>query len=209
MKPELNYYFIHGVNGSGKDTQALELASVLPYSEAISTGNVFRGALKPDGEYGRFYHLLSPYESQIAAGSLLPDKAILAVVEEFNKEQILRGIDDFIYSGFPRTLTQLLIMDDKLAKMRELQPVTDKHILLQLSEEEAMRRSEKRRQIAEEKGEEPRPDDKPEVISRRFGIFKAETMPMIDSLREQKRLLIVDASGTISEVKTNVLKVLF
>ena len=75
MKPELNYYFIHGVNGSGKDTQALELASVLPYSEAISTGNVFRGALKPDGEYGRFYHLLSPYEAQIAAGSLLPDKA--------------------------------------------------------------------------------------------------------------------------------------
>jgi len=100
-------------------------------------------------------------------------------------------------------------MDERLDLLRMEKTVTDKHILLQLSEEEAMRRSEKRRQIAEEKGEEPRPDDKPEVISRRFGIFKAETMPMIDSLREQKRLLIVDASGTISEVKTNVLKVLF
>ena len=124
-------------------------------------------------------------------------------------EQRLRGITNFIYSGFPRTLNQLVIMDERLDLLRMEKTVTDKHILLQLSEEEAMRRSEKRRQIAEEKGEEPRPDDKPEVISRRFGIFKAETMPMIDSLREQKRLLIVDASGTISEVKTNVLKVLF
>ena len=74
MESKLNYFFIHGVNGSGKDTQALELASVLPSAEAISTGDVFRGALRPDGVYGHFYHLLSPYEAQIAAGSLLPDK---------------------------------------------------------------------------------------------------------------------------------------
>jgi adenylate kinase len=202
------FTFIHGINGSGKDTQAKILSDRLANSEAISTGDVFRGAIHEDGEYAKYHKLLVPYEDGISRGELLPDDAILEVFWDLNSEQAKRGVSQFVYSGFPRTLIQLMKVDERFAWLSLQQRLFYKHVFLDLSEEEAMNRSERRREITIAKGFEPRPDDIPEVIQRRFGIFKAETMPMVESLREQGRLTVVDANATISEVRYRLLHAL-
>jgi dephospho-CoA kinase len=51
-----------GRPGSGKDTNAIFLKNSSPAtSDIVSTGDIFRGANTPDGEYGCYYPILKPH----------------------------------------------------------------------------------------------------------------------------------------------------
>jgi adenylate kinase family enzyme len=48
-----------GMPGCGKDTNAIFLRKMHPeITNIISTGDIFRGANTPDGEYGEYYPML-------------------------------------------------------------------------------------------------------------------------------------------------------
>ena len=49
-----------------------------------------------------------------------------------------------------------------------------------------------------------RKDDRKEKVERRLGIFKKETLPVINFYREKKMLREVDGTGSIEEVAKEI-----
>src|SRR3989344_5692288 len=69
MNPErLRFVFINGKGSSGKDTQAEILRTNAESIVRISTGDIYRGARTPDGEYGRFHEQIRPFMEAVGAG---------------------------------------------------------------------------------------------------------------------------------------------
>ena len=91
-----------GVQGSGKGTQAKILAEKhgLPH---ISTGDIFREAIKNETELGL------KAKELINAGKLVPDDIVTGIVRErIEKEDCVEG---YILDGFPRNLEQAKALD--------------------------------------------------------------------------------------------------
>ena len=86
-----------GPPGAGKGTQASNL--VKEYGCAhISTGDIFRKALKEQTKYG----IIAKYF--IEFGHLVPDDYTIAMVRDYLKEHTFPN--GFILDGFPRTIIQ-------------------------------------------------------------------------------------------------------
>lgn len=86
-----------GPPGAGKGTQAANL--VKEYGCAhISTGDIFRKALKEQTKYG----VIAKYFIQF--GHLVPDDYTIAMVRDYLKENEFPN--GFILDGFPRTIIQ-------------------------------------------------------------------------------------------------------
>ena len=86
-----------GPPGAGKGTQAANL--VKEYGCAhISTGDIFRKALKEQTKYG----VIAKYFIQF--GHLVPDDYTIAMVREYLKQNEFPN--GFILDGFPRTIIQ-------------------------------------------------------------------------------------------------------
>lgn len=158
-----------GPVGSGKGTQAAIVSKNynIPH---ISTGEIFRWNIQNNTELGR------EAKQYIDAGNLVPDSLTNKLVEDrLQKEDCKNG---FILDGYPRNISQAYALD----KITQL----DKVVLINLSEEEIIRRLSSRRMCKECKqptstdwlvdgkcekcGGEVyvRDDDKPEVIKVRL-----------------------------------------
>jgi len=94
-----------GPPGAGKGTQAVAIAEKarLPH---ISTGDMFRGALKQGTALGR------EAKKYMDAGELVPDAVVVAMVRErIQQPDCARG---FLLDGFPRTIAQAEKLDETL-----------------------------------------------------------------------------------------------
>jgi adenylate kinase len=94
-----------GPPGAGKGTQAVAIAEKarLPH---ISTGDMFRGALKQGTALGR------EAKKYMDAGELVPDDVVVAMVRErIQQPDCSRG---FLLDGFPRTIAQAEKLDETL-----------------------------------------------------------------------------------------------
>ena len=134
-------------------------------------------------------------------GDLVPDEVIIGVIAE--RVQQSEASDGFILDGFPRTLPQAEALD---AKMDELGRRMTAAILIEVPDEEVMRRLGGRR-TCEENGHvfhlefnppekegvcdidgSPlmiRDDDKPEVIKHRLEQYRSKTEPLIEYYEER------------------------
>lgn len=91
-----------GPPGAGKGTQAANL--VKEYGCAhISTGDIFRKALKEETKYG----IIAKHFMQF--GYLVPDDYTIAMVSEYLKEGDFPN--GFILDGFPRTIVQAMKLE--------------------------------------------------------------------------------------------------
>ena len=175
-----------GPQGAGKGTQAKRIAADhdIPH---VSTGEMFRAAIA-----GR-----SPLGEQVApilaAGELVPDELTVELIRErLSRDDARRG---FVLDGFPRNLAQAQALDTTLAGIgRDL----DAALLFDLSDETCTARMLKRAL------DEGRPDDTPDVIARRLGIYHAETEPIVDHYRAAGKLVSLRADRTIDEVQADV-----
>src|SRR5436190_23527730 len=125
--PELNLILL-GPPGSGKGTQGERLQEDfrLPY---YATGDILRAAVKEGTEVGK------QAKEYMDRGDLVPDEVIIGVIaERFQGEE---ASDGFILDGFPRTVPQAEALDEK---MKELRREITGVILIDVSEDEVIRR---------------------------------------------------------------------
>lgn len=195
-----NFIFINGKGSCGKDTQAdLILNNLGETAIRISTGDIYREARGGVGNYGKYHELVAPYIDLVdKQGGLLPDDVIVGIVKKEIEQKQTEGKETFIFTGFPRTLGQLELMDDYVNSIEGANGV---HIHFDISDETSRERASIRRQKAKEANLPIRPDDLEAVVERRLKTFKEQTYPMLLQLDLKGRLISINAEGTIPEIE--------
>ena len=193
-----------GPPGAGKGTLASEVSKRygIPH---ISTGDLFRAAIKNQTELGK------KVKSVMDSGRLVDDNLTVALVKErLDKDDTKNG---FILDGFPRTITQA----DALEKITKMDSVINFHI----PDEEVIKRLSGRR-VCSSCGKgfhvdfiKPRKDgicdfcgsslitrddDKIEAIQKRLDVYRKETAPLIDYYGERKICVDIDATPSAEQV---------
>src|SRR4051794_3575995 len=133
---ELNLVLL-GPPGSGKGTQGERLQDdlELPY---YATGDILRAAVRDGTELGK------AAKDYMDRGDLVPDEVIVGMIGEGNDSS--EEADGFILDGFPRTAPQGEALAAKRGELgRELTAL----LLIDVSDEEVVRRLGARRPCAE------------------------------------------------------------
>lgn len=205
-----------GPPGSGKGTQGERLTDdlELPY---WATGDILRAAVREGTEVG------TEAKRYMDAGDLVPDEVMVGVIAE--RIDSSEGRDGFILDGFPRTQGQAEALDSKLS---ELGAALSRVLLIEVSDEEVMRRLGGRRVcqnghvfhaefsppekegVCDVCGEEliTRDDDKPEVIEHRLGTYHEKTEPLVDYYEDKGLLARLDGTLKPDEVAERIARVL-
>jgi adenylate kinase len=210
--PELNL-ILFGPPGSGKGTQGERLQEDfrLPY---YATGDILRAAVKEGTDIGK------RAREYMDRGDLVPDEVIIGVIAERLQEE--EAADGFILDGFPRTVPQAEALD---SKMQELHREMTAAILIEVSEEEVVRRLGGRRTceaqghvfhvefnppekegVCDVDGSKliVRDDDKPDVIKHRLGQYREKTEPLIDYYEDRGILNRVRGEQSPDEVEERI-----
>ena len=202
----MNIVFL-GAPGTGKGTIAARLARGYGFA-TIAPGNLFREEARNGTTLGKQIKAL------IDAGTLVPDDITNRLVQQYITKNT-------IFDGYPRTLNQAEALDS-FAKVDEV-------ILFEMSEEALVERLSGRRvcpvdgQIYHVKTIRPkrdgtcdthsvklitRDDDRPEIVRKRFRVYREQTAPLIALYGKRGILKRVDASGTPEEVYGKVRELL-
>jgi adenylate kinase len=209
---ELNLILL-GPPGSGKGTQGERLQEDfrLPY---YATGDILRAAVREGTELG------TQAKEYMDRGDLVPDEVMVGLIGE--RVSRVEAADGFILDGFPRTTAQAEALD---AKMNELGRELTTAILIEVSDDEVVRRLGGRRTCVQEghifhvefdppKNEgtcdicgarlEIREDDKPEVIRHRLDTYHEKTEPLVSYYEDRGILRRVDGSLDPDEVNGRI-----
>src|SRR5919106_2771166 len=209
---ELNLVLL-GPPGSGKGTQGETLQEDfrLPY---YATGDILRAAVRDETELGR------EAKEYMDRGDLVPDEVIVGVIAERIASR--EAADGFILDGFPRTTPQAEALD---AKMQELGRELTAAVLIEVSDDEVVRRLGGRRTCVKNghvfhvefdppKNEgicdvcgaplEIRDDDKPDVIRHRLEQYHSKTEPLIAYYEGRGLLKRVDGSLAPDQVSDRI-----
>jgi adenylate kinase len=187
-----------GAPGAGKGTVA-KLLNEKKGIVHISTGDLFRAAIKNQTELGK------KVTSILDAGDLVPDELTIAIVEERVKEKDCN--EGYILDGFPRTMVQAEAWE-------KIEPV-DKAIYFDISDEEVKKRlggrricpqcgaiyniysnKPKQESICDHDGEELiiRKDDQIDAIENRLEVYHQQTAPLLDYYKKLNKVISIDSS---------------
>jgi adenylate kinase len=209
---ELNLILL-GPPGSGKGTQGERLQTDfrLPY---YATGDILRAAVRDGTKLGRVA------KEYMDRGDLVPDEVIIAMISD--RIESPEAADGFILDGFPRTSAQAEALD---AEMDQLGKRLTAAILIEVSDEEVVRRLSGRRTCAKEghifhvEFDPPREegvcdvcggkltvrdDDKPEVVRHRLGQYHDKTEPLIAYYEDKGILRRVDGQLAPDDVADRI-----
>ncbi len=195
---------IFGPPGSGKGTYSMRLKEKLGL-EKISTGDIFREAVKSGSELGK------KIEKYLKSGQLVPDEIVIEVVKEK-----IKNLEKFILDGYPRTIEQAKALDkivkidaiiniiapkeiiiEKISGRRicsnpkcdgnyniaDIHKVIDgiDYILPPLLPKEDMKCDKCSSFLIQ------REDDKPEVIRKRLDVYEKQSKPVLNYYKEKKK----------------------
>ncbi len=181
---------IVGPQGSGKGTQGVLVAETFGVP-AISTGDIFRAAVKSGSDLGE------QVSEIIQAGNLVPDELTSAVVAERLAQA--DASDGFLLDGYPRNLGQVADLDAFLSGRGE---AIDAVIELVVPRVESIDRLTRR---AFEQG---RTDDTEEVIANRLAIYERETAPILEVYRDRGTVDEIDGVGSLEEITDRIIAAL-
>jgi len=179
---------VFGKPGAGKGTLTARLVQKYEIL-SLSTGDLLRQHIAERTEVGR------EAEETVARGGLLPDEVMLKVVSSkldslYNKHWIL--------DGFPRTLGQATLLDNHLKKKQSpitfvvnidvpddviLSRISDRWVHLPSGRVYNMSYNRPKVEGYDDVTGEPltkRPDDNPQIFSRRLSQFYASTSPLLE-----------------------------
>lgn len=171
---------IFGPPGAGKGTQA-NLISEEYHIPHLSTGEIFRSAIKNKTPLGK------EVQSILDAGDLVPDKAVVALVEEELKNS--NYSNGYVLDGFPRTVPQAEAFDSMLAKKDK---ALNALIQLEVPEDELINRILNRG--------EGRSDDTPKKVKNRLMLYRSETQPVLNYYKKQGLVKSIDGVGSIDDI---------
>jgi adenylate kinase len=193
----MNLIFL-GAPGAGKGTLATQLSKEYDIPQ-ISTGDIFRSAVKEGSELGR------KVQGIMEKGDLVPDALTIELVKE--RLTLQDAQNGYVLDGFPRTIAQA----DALSSFQKIDMV----INFKISDDVVIRRLSGRRVCrscgaiyhvenmppkAEGKcdtcGGElyTRDDDTIESIKNRLRVYKEQTEPLIEYYRGKGLLRDIDSS---------------
>lgn len=153
---------LFGPPGAGKGTQAKKIIERYNLYH-LSTGEIIRQEIAQGTELGIIA------KDIINEGRLLSDELVVKLVEDCINH--VKGVDGFLFDGFPRTVVQAEILDQMLAK--EHMPLNGM-LNIEVPYEELIRRMLKRAEI------EGRVDDNQDVIANRFKEYDAKTVHVMN-----------------------------
>jgi adenylate kinase len=200
---------ILGPQGSGKTTQAELLAKKSGFA-LFGAGDVLREIAREDSELGRTVHQTVNVE-----GRLVPPELISDVIKE--KVATVPKDRGLILDGYPRSLSQYELF-------KNFWPQTGRGdyqvVFIEVPDEEAVKRLASRVECANcgdvymegtmEKCAKcgghlvKRPDDTPQAIQTRLQSFYSETMPMIQAMEADSKVVHIDGTPPIDEVHREI-----
>lgn len=185
-----------GPPGSGKGTQAQRLVQRHGIVQ-LSTGEMLRAAVAAQTPVGL------KAGDIMASGGLVPDEIVVGIISErLDQPDAANG---FILDGFPRTVPQAEALDELLKKK---QIKLDAVIELRVNESALLQRVESRVAEMRARGEDVRPDDTPEVLTKRLASYRSQTEPLIHYYSERRKLLTVDGMMAIEAVTGEISRIL-
>jgi len=203
-----------GPPGAGKGTQGERIAERLDIPK-IATGDVLRAAVRDGTEQGL------AAKAYMDRGDLVPDSVILGIMKEVLASPSSRK--GAILDGVVRTVPQA----DGLATMlAELGRKVDAYLLFDVDDDELVKRLSGRTVCdtcqTPYMGLEPgtkcnkcggtlvrRKDDEPESIRNRLKVYREQTEPVIDWVKERKMNLVkINAAGDLDEITARAMKAL-
>jgi adenylate kinase len=202
---------ILGKQGAGKGTQCVQLSRhfVVPH---ISTGDMFRAAMKQGTEMGKLARVF------VDDGKLVPDEVVIGIVAERLSEKDARG-RGFILDGFPRTVHQALALTKLLVPMRldividlavdtalVLERLASRRLCSSCGNNYSVQKPPKVSMTCDHCGGEvvQRDDDQPEAIQTRLDLYESQTSPLIDHYRREGTLYQVDGSQAMDDVFSEI-----
>ncbi|MFC0469725.1 adenylate kinase [Halalkalibacter kiskunsagensis] len=198
-----------GLPGAGKGTQAERIVKEygIPH---ISTGDMFRAAMKGETELGL------KAKSYMDAGELVPDEVTIGIVRDRLTEDDCK--DGFLLDGFPRTVAQAEALEDLLDSMgRKIDfvlnvDVPEKLLLDRLTGRRVSPTSGKTYHVifnppkvegvCDVDGKElvQRDDDKPETVKKRLEVNQKQAKPLVDFYTKKGYLRDINGDQDINKV---------
>ncbi len=203
------YIIFLGPPGSGKGTQAQLLAKSLKHPH-ISSGDLLR----------KNKNLPAAIAAQIAAGAMLSDKDVLDLVKDrLNQDDAKMG---WILDGFPRTKSQAQHLSNMFPNLEIITIsllIPDEKIKERLANRRTCQDCGKIFHLINNKPKHEgicdacngvlitRPDDTPEVITKRLEVYREKTAPLIDYYQGASKYIEIDCSqGQSPEVVDQMIK---
>lgn len=195
-----------GPPGSGKGTQASHVCERFGIVH-LSTGDMLRAAKKAGTLDKALLEVMD-------AGGLVPDEAIIALIEQRTTEPDCKN--GFLLDGFPRTVPQAEALDAMLARRGlELGSVVQLDVpRASLEERLVHRRTDKRtgkiyhllyNPPPADADLEHRKDDLPETVEKRLDAYDKLTAALLPYYQAKGLLRRVDGVGKPDEVKSRLL----
>lgn len=206
-----------GLPGAGKGTQAEGIVEkyAIPH---ISTGDMFRAAIKEGTELGK------KAKSFMDQGALVPDEVTIGIVKErLAKDDCKKG---FLLDGFPRTVPQAEALEVLLTELdRQIHYV----INIEVDTSKLMERLTGRRickscgatyhmvfnppaqeDVCDKCGGElyQRSDDNAETVGNRLEVNIKQTQPLLDFYNEKGYLRNINGDQDIEDVAKDLDKLL-
>jgi adenylate kinase len=206
-----------GPPGAGKGTQGERLVKKynIPH---ISTGDIFRAAIKEGTEMGQ------KAKEYMDRGALVPDEIVVGIVKERLTHADCTG--GYLLDGFPRTLAQAEALDNALADMET--PLSGV-VNVDVDQEELVERLTGRRVckgcgstyhvkfnpptvrcVCDKCGGDlyQRADDTVETVKQRLEVYRNQTAPLIEYYDGKGILYTVDGSQDIDLVFKEITAIL-
>lgn len=202
-----------GLPGAGKGTQAEQIVAKynIPH---ISTGDMFRAAMKAETEMGL------QAKSFIDKGALVPDEVTIGIVRErLSQDDCVRG---FLLDGFPRTVAQASALEEI---MKDLGKKIDYVLNINVDSGLLLKRLTGRRickecgatyhlefnppakaDVCDKCGGElyQRSDDNEETVANRLDVNIKQTKPLLDFYEELGYLKSINGEQDIDKVFADV-----
>lgn len=171
--------FVLGGPGSGKGTQAIAISKKYSFGYA-SAGDLLRAeAANPNSPNGKRINEI------ISAGKIVPPELL---VETIRNAIISSPSKYFLLDGFPRSLAQ----DEKYCEQAGKPTAC---LMLDAPDEVLINRLRKRGQNS------GRSDDDDKVIPTRLESYRKETVPVLERYEKEGLLRVINADGTIEQVR--------
>jgi adenylate kinase len=178
-----------GPSGSGKGTQSRMLSKHFDI-EAISTGDLLRKEIADNTEIGQ------KVQEYVTKGEWPPDELVIQPLHK--KLQTIDIEKGFVLDGFPRTGSQVGILDSLLG---EFGLRLDAVVHFYLPTEEIIARMKKQRSAGEQ-----RPDTDDEVIAQRLKSYVDTIYPVAQQYLHRGMLISVDARPDIDQIFADILR---